>query len=339
MLAGSGMGIDHAKNALTILNNQPCPLYIDSLDDNGDTPLLHLLRFPENRDSDHIFSLARLLLDAGARADFVPVKEKTAISALFENRSLSNRARLDFMAYLVDCEARKDTNRPINHSKLVSVTPAWVLAKTLYEREIETTAFLIKHGMRHRLHDEVDFESAGIIWSSASAKILDVAFCNEGITAKYFCLRRRSMNWDGFTDDEDIMTSVGESEFFSDDSEPYNDSEEAYIGDQISEGGEDSSERETHCLGKSHFDDEESDNEKSNGSDQISGDQYDPKEEPSCYSVECDFYKKPPDIKVTATYNLWLRGEEGSENAESGNLPYIDNNGVLQLWRRASFSG
>ncbi|KAF3916920.1 hypothetical protein ABW21_db0205346 [Orbilia brochopaga] len=156
-LVESGMSVDRICHTIrTLLDSEnPRPLNIDSLDDTGKTPFIHALRTVRANTASEMIALADFFLELGARPEIISTKRATAITSVYLNGFLGPGSRREVIEHLLKATSSSD-DFP-GHSKLVAVTPAWVLASAFYTGDVAIAKMLLKAGMKHRLHEIVKF--------------------------------------------------------------------------------------------------------------------------------------------------------------------------------------
>ncbi|KAK6353507.1 hypothetical protein TWF696_005470 [Orbilia brochopaga] len=157
-LVESELSVDRKCHLIrTLLESETTrPLNIDSLDDTGKTPFLHALRTARATASEMI-QLADFFLELGARPEIVSARGATAISGVYLNVFLEpDSKRCEVIEHLIKSTPSLGDSTNGNN-KLVMVTPIWILASALYTGDIATARLLLKLGMKHRLHEAVNF--------------------------------------------------------------------------------------------------------------------------------------------------------------------------------------
>ncbi|KAF3111869.1 hypothetical protein TWF706_011601 [Orbilia oligospora] len=181
--AGTG---PHSGEALRCLTSKvhPKPANVDSLDREGDTPLLALLSsnnhvfkyFPETA-LEFTINAAKALLECGAQIDFTSESGNTAIlSAVSSHRTRwrSDEEDVQLMDFLLNFDRSIDDGLEPGHWRLINITPTVALTNAVCLGRPKTVKFLLEHGMHDRLDKRVTFEYRyDIIFSGT---LLDIAF-------------------------------------------------------------------------------------------------------------------------------------------------------------------
>ncbi|KEZ43116.1 hypothetical protein SAPIO_CDS5001 [Scedosporium apiospermum] len=191
--------IRHVSHVLRIIldSNHPYPLDVNAIN-FGTTPLLRALGMNlarefgkndienEKREAREIIDLATLLLDAGARPDFVSVDGSTAVSCILHRRNEYEEPVADILRHIVGWNARFNEDE-MSHSKLVEITPTSVLAELLYDGKLLLASLLMKYGMKGRHHEKLGAESVPrVILRQKPKTVADIVLCGKGKTNEYY---------------------------------------------------------------------------------------------------------------------------------------------------------
>ncbi|MCJ1378600.1 hypothetical protein MMC17_001699 [Xylographa soralifera] len=155
------------------------PADINAADSVGDTPLLQIL---SHRSVTETIDLAEFLVGAGARADIVSTRGKTAISAVCDSQYRVDEDDAKIIKFLVGITSGLDIGCEPDHTKLIDVTPTLILADAAFRGRISTVEFLLQHGMENRAGETVEYKVkasfAGISRGRhvLSGTVMDMAF-------------------------------------------------------------------------------------------------------------------------------------------------------------------
>ncbi|KAF3227804.1 hypothetical protein TWF191_003326 [Orbilia oligospora] len=176
----------HSGEALRCLTSKlhPKPASVDSLNEEGDTPLLSLLslsddvskNFPETA-LEFTINAAKALLECGAQIDFTSESGNTAIlSAISSHRSRwrSDEEDIQLMDFLLNFDRSIDDGLEPGHWRLINITRTVALTKAVCMGRPKIVKFLLEHGMHDRLDEHVTFKYRHD--TIFSGTLLDIAF-------------------------------------------------------------------------------------------------------------------------------------------------------------------
>ncbi|KAL4766964.1 hypothetical protein BDW60DRAFT_201103 [Aspergillus nidulans var. acristatus] len=130
-----------------------CPLNVNALDSEGNTPILTLFTRKsarlQTRLQDNVLGIAQTLLDMGAQIDFVSAKGLSAFTAVAGSWGGSDEDCSYNVEQLVKLE-QYVTKTP-GHSALIKTAPLSFIARALQRGHTKTAAILLRYGMKDRL--------------------------------------------------------------------------------------------------------------------------------------------------------------------------------------------
>lgn len=189
----------------------PRPYRIDCVDVKGNTALLALILertkwsestirnplyddlsdYDESEDEDDDYGagkmftsrtvgLIKTLVGAGARLDYLSTMGDTVLTMaysapwrydLYERHVVSNMLQLILMGSCLPGHCKP------GHSRLVDVTPTWILADAIHRGRTKIAGLLLKYGMKDRLH-EIDTHSYTYTTEESNLVTIDLDDCS-----------------------------------------------------------------------------------------------------------------------------------------------------------------